>query len=289
MRMSARRANCMGKGGPIGRRLDFLAQEFSREANTLCAKANDVSLTVMASISRPRWSSSASRSRTSSEAMTANLENETISRRGLMLVLSSPSGAGKTTLTRLLREQESSLTLSVSVTTRPRRASEIEGIHYRFITPQDFGDMRDRGELLEWAEVHGNFYGSPRREIDRSLAAGQDILFDIDYQGAQQIRANAAADVVSVFILPPSIPEMKRRLERRAEDPPEMIARRMRTALGELERWREYDYVLVNDDLARCFERLQAILVAERLRRERQPGLEMFVDGLMSDLRQLTS
>src|SRR4051794_14880275 len=221
--------------------------------------------------------------------MTATLENETISRRGLMLVLSSPSGAGKTTLTRLLREQESSLTLSVSVTTRPRRASEIEGIHYRFISPQDFADMRDRGELLEWAEVHGNFYGSPRREIDRSLAAGQDILFDIDYQGAQQIRANAAADVVSVFILPPSIPEMKRRLERRAEDPPEMIARRMATALGELERWREYDYVLVNDDLGRCFERLRAILVAERLKRERQLGLGTFTDSLMSDLKAITS
>ncbi|MCZ8099737.1 MAG: guanylate kinase [Burkholderiales bacterium] len=221
--------------------------------------------------------------------MTAQLANELIGRRGLMLVLSSPSGAGKTTLTRLLREKEPSLTLSVSVTTRARRPSEVEGVHYRFIDTGTFTLMRDRGELLEWAEVHGNFYGSPRREIDRALASGQDILFDIDYQGAQQIRANAPADVVSVFILPPSIPEMKRRLERRAEDPPEMIARRMRTALGELERWREYDYVLVNDDLERCFERLQAILVAERLHRERQLGLSDFADGLMRDLRDITA
>jgi guanylate kinase len=221
--------------------------------------------------------------------MTAQLANETIGRRGLMLVLSSPSGAGKTTLTRLLREQEPSLTLSVSVTTRPRRHSEVEGVHYRFIDVETFTLMRDRGDLLEWAEVHGNFYGSPRREIDRALAAGQDILFDIDYQGAQQIRTNAASDVVSIFILPPSIPEMRRRLERRAEDPPEMIARRLRTAIGELERWREYDYVLVNDDLERCFERLQAILVAERLRRERQPGLTAFADGLMEELRRSTA
>lgn len=221
--------------------------------------------------------------------MTVQLANETIGRRGLMLVLSSPSGAGKTTLTRLLREKEPSLTLSVSVTTRTRRQSEVEGVHYRFIDTETFALMRDRGDLLEWAEVHGNFYGSPRREIDKALAAGQDILFDIDYQGAQQIRANAASDVVSIFILPPSIPEMRRRLERRAEDPPEMIARRLRTAIGELERWREYDYVLVNDDLERCFDRLQAILVAERLRRERQPGLVAFTEGLMDDLRRSTS
>jgi guanylate kinase len=221
--------------------------------------------------------------------MISRLENDDVGRRGLMLVLSSPSGAGKTTLTRLLREQEPSLTLSVSVTTRPRRPSEVEGVHYRFIDIETFDLMRERNELLEWAEVHGNFYGSPRREVDRALASGQDILFDIDYQGAQQIRANAPADVVSIFILPPSIPEMKRRLERRAEDPPEMIARRLKTALGELERWREYDYVLVNDDLERCFDRLRAILVAERLRRDRQLGLPSFTDGLMADLKATTA
>ncbi|MFO1148689.1 MAG: guanylate kinase [Alsobacter sp.] len=220
----------------------------------------------------------------SGAAMISRLEND-VDRRGLMLVLSSPSGAGKTTLTRLLREQEPSLTLSVSVTTRPRRPSEVEGVHYRFIDVETFKAMRERNELLEWAEVHGNFYGSPRKEVDRALASGQDILFDIDYQGAQQVRSNAPTDVVSVFILPPSIPEMKRRLERRAEDPPEMISRRLRTALGELERWREYDYVLVNDDLERCFDRLRAILVAERLRRERQLGLPAFTEQLMADLR----
>lgn len=217
--------------------------------------------------------------------MIARLENDIVDRRGLMLVLSSPSGAGKTTLTRLLRDEEPSLTLSLSVTTRPRRPSEVEGVHYRFIDVETFGRMRERSELLEWAEVHGNFYGSPRREVDRALSRGEDILFDIDYQGAQQIRANAPSDVVSIFILPPSIPEMKRRLERRAEDPPEMIARRLRTALGELERWREYDYVLVNDDLEKCFERLRAILVAERLRRDRQLGLAAFTDRLMADLK----
>jgi guanylate kinase len=216
--------------------------------------------------------------------MTAQLENDIIARRGLMLVLSSPSGAGKTTLTRLLRDEEPSLTLSVSVTTRARRPSEVDGIHYRFITVETFLEMRDRGELLEWAEVHGNFYGSPRREIDRSLASGKDILFDIDYQGAMQVRETAASDVVSIFILPPSVPELRHRLERRAEDSPEVIATRLATARVEIDRWRDYDYVLVNDDLQRTFARLRAILVAERLRRDRQTGLSTFVKGLLGEL-----
>ncbi|MCP8940262.1 guanylate kinase [Alsobacter sp. SYSU M60028] len=216
--------------------------------------------------------------------MSAHLENDIIGRRGLMFVLSSPSGAGKTTLTRLLRDEEPSLTLSVSVTTRARRASEVDGIHYRFISPEEFFDLRERGELLEWAEVHGNFYGSPRREIERSLAAGRDILFDIDYQGAMQVREKAPDDVVSVFILPPSIPELRHRLERRAEDSAEVISRRLTAAKGEIGRWRDYDYVLVNDDLQRTFARLRAILSAERLRRERQTGLTSFVEGLLNDL-----
>ncbi|PSC05690.1 guanylate kinase [Alsobacter soli] len=216
--------------------------------------------------------------------MTAQLANDTVARRGLLLVLSSPSGAGKTTLTRLLREQEPSLTLSVSVTTRPRRPSEVHGVHYRFITIDEFMEMRDRGDLLEWAEVHGNYYGSPRREIDKALGAGQDILFDIDYQGAMQVREKAAGDVVSIFILPPSIPELKHRLERRAEDSAEVIARRLGAAKIEIDRWRDYDYVLVNDDLDRTFSRLRAILVAERLRRERQTGLPDFVQGLLNEL-----
>lgn len=216
--------------------------------------------------------------------MTAQLANDTVNRRGLLLVLSSPSGAGKTTLTRLLREQEPSLTLSVSVTTRPKRSSEVHGVHYRFIGIDEFTEMRDRGDLLEWAEVHGNFYGSPRREIDKALAGGQDILFDIDYQGAMQVREKAASDVVSIFILPPSIPELKNRLERRAEDSAEVIARRLSAAKTEIDRWRDYDYVLVNDDLERTFGRLRAILVAERLRRDRQTGLPDFVQGLLNDL-----
>ena len=215
-------------------------------------------------------------------AMTTQLENDVIARRGLMLVLSSPSGAGKTTLTRLLRDEEPSLTLSVSVTTRKRRPSEVEGVHYRFIEVDEFVSLRDRGDLLEWAEVHGNFYGSPRREIERSLAAGKDILFDIDYQGAMQVRQKAPDDVVSIFILPPSIPELRRRLERRAEDAADVIEKRLAAAKVEIDRWRDYDYVLVNDDLQRTFARLRAILVAERLRRDRQVGLPSFVDTLLS-------
>jgi guanylate kinase len=216
--------------------------------------------------------------------MTALLENDIIGRRGLMLVLSSPSGAGKTTLTRLLRDEEPSLTLSISVTTRQRRPSEVDGVHYRFISVEHFLEMRDRGELLEWAEVHGNYYGSPRKPIEASLTSGSDILFDIDYQGAQQVRGNAPGDVVSVFILPPSIPELRQRLQRRAEDSKEVIALRLEAAKIEIERWRDYDYVLVNDDLGRTFARLRAILSAERLRRDRQTGLPDFVGRLMADL-----
>ena len=172
---------------------------------------------------------------------TTGLENRIIDRRGLMLVLSSPSGAGKTTLTRLLREEEPSLSLSISMTTRQRRPSEVEGVHYHFIDKDQFIAMRDRGEFLEWAEVHGNFYGSPKKPIEQSLTAGKDILFDIDYQGAQQVRANAPDDVVSVFILPPSIPELKARLQRRAEDSDDVIHQRLVAAKGEIDRWTDYE------------------------------------------------
>ena len=215
---------------------------------------------------------------------TTGLENRVIDRRGLMLVLSSPSGAGKTTLTRLLREEEPSLSLSISMTTRQRRPSEVEGVHYHFIDKEQFLTMRDQGAFLEWAEVHGNFYGSPKKPIEQSLMAGKDILFDIDYQGAQQVRANAPDDVVSVFILPPSIPELKMRLQRRAEDTEEVIRQRLLAAKGEIDRWTDYDYVLVNDDLNRTFTRLKAILVAERLHRDRQLGLKSFIAGLVTDL-----
>lgn len=216
--------------------------------------------------------------------MIEKLGNPEIGRRGLMLVLSSPSGAGKTTLTKLLRDEEPSLTLSISVTTRPRRPSEVDGVHYFFKTADEFKDLRDRGDLLEWAEVHGNFYGSPRKEIDKALTAGNDILFDIDYQGAMQVRKTAPEDVVSIFILPPSIPELRRRLERRAEDSATVIQQRLKNAKNEIDRWRDYDYVLVNDDLQATFAKIRAILAAERLKRERQTGLPKFISGLLAHL-----
>lgn len=203
-------------------------------------------------------------------------------RRGLLLILSSPSGAGKSTLTRELVKLDREIRLSVSVTTRTRRPSEIDGVHYRFIGIEDFEELRDRGDLLEWAKVHGNFYGTPRKAVEQALAAGQDMMFDIDWQGTQQIVEKMRDDVVSVFILPPSLPELRARLERRAEDAPEVIARRLRNARDEIAHWQSYDYVLVNDDLQRTFEQLRAILSAERLRRERQTGLGGFVEALLA-------
>jgi guanylate kinase len=208
-----------------------------------------------------------------------------LKRRGLMLILSSPSGAGKTSLTRmLLQRPELDLTLSISVTTRPRRSSEVEGIHYEFITHKRFEQLREEGELLEWAEVHGNFYGTPREPVERTLAQGRDVLFDIDYQGTQQMKASAGEDVVTIFILPPSMRELKARLERRAEDSDEAIAARLANAANEIRRWTLYDYVLVNDDLQRTFDDLVAILTAERRRTSRQkPGIEAFVEKLLSE------
>ncbi len=206
-----------------------------------------------------------------------------MTRRGVLLILSSPSGAGKSTLTRNLIEQDHGIRLSVSVTTRARRGSEIDNVHYRFIARDDFLEMRERGDLLEWAEVHGNFYGTPRKPVEQALAAGEDMMFDIDWQGTKQIVEKMRADVVSVFILPPSMAELRNRLERRAEDSPEVIARRLANAREEIAQWQAYDYVLVNDDLQRTFGELRAILAAERLRRERHPVLAGFVDGLLSD------
>ncbi len=208
---------------------------------------------------------------------------DTPARRGLMLILSSPSGAGKTTLTRmLLQDRLLDLTLSVSVTTRARRSSEIDGVHYRFISQADFRTMRDRGELLEWAEVHGNSYGTPKRPVDDILAQGRDVLFDIDYQGAAQVRAKAGADVVTIFVLPPSMTELRARLERRAEDAREVIDRRLENAKNEIRRWTVYDYVIVNDDLERAYGDVRAILAAERMRRVRvEKKIAGFVDGLL--------
>lgn len=216
-----------------------------------------------------------------------------ISRRGIMLVLSSPSGAGKTTLTRNLLEQENiddpgKLELSVSVTTREKRASEIADVHYHFIEKRQFEAMRDRGELLEWAEVHGNYYGTPRDPVEKALSEGRDVLFDIDWQGAQQLKQKMPDDVVSVFVLPPSAAELKSRLERRAEDSEAIITQRLRNAAEEIQHWTEYDYVLVNRDLDKSFARVRAILTAERLKRVNAPDLEGFVAQLLADLKSIT-
>lgn len=206
-------------------------------------------------------------------------------RRGIVLILSSPSGAGKTTLTRmLLQDRALDLSLSISVTTRPRRSSEVDGIHYRFIKPREFETMRDGGELLEWAEVHGNFYGTPREPVEQILGAGRDALFDIDYQGTQQVREKLGFDAVTVFILPPSMKELRARLERRAEDSREAIERRLENARKEISRWTQYDYVLVNDDIQSTFDDLIAILRAERQRRPRRTkSVEDFVARLLSE------
>ena len=208
-----------------------------------------------------------------------------IRRRGLMLILSSPSGAGKTTLTRmLLQKKECDLTLSVSVTTRARRSSEADGIHYHFITRERFETLRERNELLESAEVHGHYYGTPRAPVESVIASGRDVLFDIDYQGTQQVRGKAQADVVTIFILPPSMRELRARLERRAEDPPEVIEKRLANARNEIARWTLYDYVLVNDDLQRTFNDVIDILAAERLRTFRtEAGVTSYVSGLLSE------
>lgn len=203
-------------------------------------------------------------------------------RRGLMLILSSPSGAGKTTLTRNLKS-ENNLDLSISVTTRAKRPSEIEGVHYRFIDRAAFDAMRQHNDLLEWAEVHGNGYGTPRKEVEASLAAGRDVLFDIDWQGTQQIVKKARADVVTIFILPPSMAELRSRLIRRAEDAEEVIVKRLANARDEIARWSQYDYVIVNHDLQAAYESIKAILTAERLKRSRAVGLTDFVDQLLTE------
>lgn len=202
-----------------------------------------------------------------------------------MLILSSPSGAGKTTLTRdLLQDRDLDLTLSISVTTRPRRSSEVDGIHYLFKTRQEFERMRAGDELLEWAEVHGNFYGTPRDPVETVLSCGRDMLFDIDYQGTQQVRDKARHDVVTIFILPPSMNELRARLERRAEDAPFVIAQRLENARHEIVRWTIYDYVIVNDDIQRALSQVKAILIAERLKRPRQQhGVDAFVKRLLAE------
>lgn len=206
-----------------------------------------------------------------------------IARRGLMLVLSSPSGAGKSTIARNLLDEDRSLEISVSVTTRPKRPSEIAGKHYHFISVAQFEKMRDAGDLLEWAEVHGNFYGTPREPVEKAMSEGRDMLFDIDWQGARQLQEKMKADVVSIFVLPPTMTELQSRLHRRAEDTEEVIRTRLANSRSEIEHWREYDYVIVNDDLDEAFGHVSCIVNAERIRRDRRHGLFDFVRDLLEE------
>ena len=211
-----------------------------------------------------------------------------IARRGLMLVLSSPSGAGKSTIARSLLDLDHKFSLSISVTTRKRRPSEIDGVHYHFITVEEFERLRASDALLEWAEVHGNLYGTPRDAAEKAMREGRDMLFDIDWQGALQLQEQAKTDIVSIFILPPSMEELAQRLTRRAEDSKETIAMRLDNACVEIERWRDYEYVVINDDLDRAFSAVLSIVNAERLRRDRRPGLFDFTAQLLDEATKMS-
>ena len=210
-----------------------------------------------------------------------NLE---ITRRGLMLVLSSPSGAGKTSICKKLLEQEKELTLSVSATTRTRRPGEVEGADYQFISTLEFETRINKAQFLEYAKVFGHYYGTPSHLVENSLQSGRDVLFDIDWQGTQQLKAKARQDLVSVFILPPSIKELEKRLFKRAQDTIEVVAERMSKSSNEMSHYPEYDYVIINYNLNQSVQQVQSILHAERLRRERQVGLVEFVKQLRSQL-----
>src|SRR4051812_9877842 len=205
---------------------------------------------------------------------------EGIQRRGLMLVLSSPSGAGKTTLSRRLLEGDSAITMSVSATTRAARAGEADGTDYHFVSSSMFVGMVESGAFLEHALVFGHHYGTPKEPVMLALAKGQDVLFDIDWQGTQQLRQQAGDDLVSVFVLPPSHDELERRLRARAQDAEEVVAQRMARASNEISHWAEYDYVVINDDLDATLAKIQTILAAERMKRGRQTGIPGFVSRL---------
>ncbi|MGI9423172.1 MAG: guanylate kinase [Hyphomicrobiaceae bacterium] len=207
-----------------------------------------------------------------------------VERRGLILVLSSPSGAGKTTLSRRLLDSDSSIQLSVSVTTRAPRPGEVDGKDYWFIDDDEFARRRDAGELLEWATVFDNHYGTPRAPVEDLMSRGFDVLFDIDWQGAQQIAEQATSDIVRVFVLPPSGEVLEERLKLRAQDSELVVARRMARASDEISHWGEYDYVIINDNLEQSTEALRSVLVAERHRRERQVGLQAFVRRMQSSI-----
>jgi guanylate kinase len=207
-----------------------------------------------------------------------------IPRRGLMLVLSSPSGAGKTSITRAVLAQDPNLTISVSVTTRAQRPGEIDGTHYHFIDQATFDAMVRDDALLEYARVFGNSYGTPRAPVEAALAIGRDVIFDIDWQGTQQLHQRVRDDLVGVFVLPPTVDDLEKRLRVRAQDSDAVIASRMAKASDEMSHWPEYDYAIVNDDLATSIAQIQAILTAERLRRSRQTGLPAFVRALQAKL-----
>jgi len=218
-----------------------------------------------------------------------SLENRhalAIARRGLMLVLSSPSGAGKTTLSRKLLDADPTIDLSISVTTRKQRPGEIDGRDYHFIDTARFDAMIEKNELLEWAQVFDHCYGTPRAPVEAALARGRDVLFDIDWQGTQQLRKRADRDFISVFVLPPSISDLERRLRTRAQDSDPVIRARMAKAADEMSHWAEYDYVVINADIDHAFAEVRSILAAERLKRERQTGLYAFVRRLQADLQR---
>ncbi|MBS0222000.1 MAG: guanylate kinase [Proteobacteria bacterium] len=212
--------------------------------------------------------------------MSNEAEAPTIQRRGLMLVLSSPSGAGKTTLSRQLLGNDSQIQLSVSFTTREKRPGETEGVDYRFVDTATFRGMIERGEFLEHARVFDHYYGTPRGPVEAALDTGRDVLFDIDWQGTQQLKEKGRDDLVTVFILPPSTRDLERRLITRAQDSPDIVAKRMAKAADEMSHWAEYDYTIINRDIATSLIELKSILMAERLKRERQYGLAAFVKAL---------
>ena len=212
--------------------------------------------------------------------MSSEVDAGEIQRRGLMLVLSSPSGAGKTTLSRQLLDNDKQIQLSVSATTRARRAGEKDGVDYHFVDTATFSGMVERGEFLEHARVFDHFYGTPRGPVEAALMAGRDVLFDIDWQGTQQLKEKAGGDLVTVFILPPSTRDLERRLITRAQDSMEVVQKRMAKAADEMSHWAEYDYQIINRDIATSLMELKSILTAERLKRERQVGLSNFVKAL---------
>lgn len=205
-------------------------------------------------------------------------------RRGLMLVLSSPSGAGKTTLARRLLEEEPGIEMSVSHTTRKKRPGEVAGRDYHFVDHDAFTKLREQDEFLEWAVVFDNYYGTTRKPVEQALAAGRDVLFDVDWQGADKLRGSAPEDVVTVFVLPPSASALEQRLNVRAEDEPEVVQRRMRGASNEIQHWDQYDYVIINHNIDQALASVRAILGAERLKQSRQTGLRDFVQGLLAEL-----